>query len=198
LRVTAKAATPTEARAIALPVIEQIKERTQLLCYGENEDSLESVVGKLLSEANLKLAVAESCTGGLVSKRLTDIAGSSNYTDLNIVTYANWAKEEMLGVPKQLLEKHGAVSAECAEAMAKGIHNVSRAHIGLSITGVAGPGASDTKPAGLVYVGLAAADFYVGKVINHSSDLSRMEIRHRSASYALNMVRLFLLDKKSL
>src|SRR6185295_16987885 len=103
---------------------------------GVDNDTLESVVGRNLKDKGFTVATAESCTGGLVSKRLTDIPGSSAYVKLNVVTYANDAKHDLLGVSQEILEKHGAVSSECAEAMAAGVRKLANTSFGLSVTGI--------------------------------------------------------------
>jgi nicotinamide-nucleotide amidase len=195
LTVTGKAATETEAKAIAQPVINEILKTSGTLCYGFNDETIESALGKLLIDKQKTLSVAESCTGGLVSKRLTDVPGSSAYIKLNAVTYSNEAKIKVLGVPEELMQKYGAVSAECAEAMAKGIMRLADADMGLSITGIAGPdGGSAEKPVGLVYIGLANKQKFKGIELRLPSQLSRNNIRQRSASTAINNVRLFLLE----
>lgn len=199
LRVSAKAGTESEARALALPVVEKIREGSGYLCYGTDKENLESVVAEILTNRSLTVAAAESCTGGLLSKRLTDIPGSSAYVKLNLVTYANQAKEEQLQVSREILDTHGAVSAECAEAMASGIRKLAGADIGLSITGIAGPdGASAEKPVGLVYFGLAANDACYVFRRTFPPQHGRDGIRQRSASEALNILRLYLLDKEYL
>lgn len=126
--------------------------------YAEDTDTMEQVVGRGLVERGWFLAVAESCTGGLIGHRLTEVPGSSAYVDRVAVCYSNRAKVELLGVPARLIERHGAVSAEVAAAMARGIRRGSRTQVGLSVTGIAGPGgATPYKPVGLVYVGLDVA-----------------------------------------
>lgn len=196
LRVTAKATNEDAARVLAAPVIESIERKSGKLLYGKDGDSLESVVGAMLLERKMILAVAESCTGGLVSKRLTDNPGSSAYIKLNVISYSNEAKKSLLGVNSYILRSKGAVSNECAHAMATGVKKVAGADIGLSITGIAGPGGgSDEKPVGLVYLALVSEHFQTDKELRFSADLSRQEIRHRSANEALNLVRLFLLDQ---
>lgn len=196
LRVTAKSIDLDSARKLVEPVVEQIRKRSGDFLYGENDDTLQSVVGELLMKQKLFIAVAESCTGGLVSKRLTDVAGCSEYIGLNVVTYSNDAKERILEVPREIIERHGAVSAETAEAMAKGVRRLSKADIGLSITGIAGPGGgTPEKPVGLVYVGLAYDSEFELKELRYPSRLSRADIRHRTANEALNMVRLHLLSR---
>src|SRR5262249_21174385 len=148
--------------------------RTGTLCYGIDRDNLETVVGKMLAEANVTVAFAESCTGGLASKRLTDIPGSSKYTRLNVVAYANEAKQELLGVHEYILNKKGAVSSECAHAMAAGVRRIAHADIGIGITGIAGPeGGAPDKPVGLVYLALVTEDFQTDKTLHFSSDLPR-------------------------
>ncbi len=195
LRVTAKAESIDEAKTIASPVIDQIRKKSGYLCYGCDDDTLEAVVGALLTNKSLTLAVAESCTGGLVSKRLTDIPGSSLYIKLNVVTYADLAKEKILGVSPDILVNCGTVSSDCAQAMAYGIAKLAGSDIGLSITGIAGPGGgSASKPVGLVYVALFAEHFQRVQELCLPPDLPRCEIRQRTANAALNMVRLCLLD----
>lgn len=196
LRVAAKAKTMEEAKALVIPVAEQIRRESGKLCYGQDEDTLEGVVGQMLVERNLTISVAESCTGGLVSKRLTDIGGSSQYIKLNAVTYANEAKHALLGVSQDILDRFGAVSEECARAMAEGVAKLSGADIGLSITGIAGPtGGTADKPVGTVYLGLYGNGQLDTKLLTLGSKLSRQEIRFRTSSAALNMVRLHLLSR---
>ncbi len=195
LRVTAKATNADEARAIAQPVLDEIVRGSGVLCYGRDGDTLEGVVGALLAQQGLTISAAESCTGGLFSKRLTDVAGSSRYVNLNVVTYANEAKHRLLGVPEEVLNGVGAVSAECAEAMAAGVLRLGGADVGIGITGIAGPeGGTDDKPVGLVYIGMATkgADKVEVARMLYPPHSTRSEIRFRTASDALNMVRLYL------
>lgn len=199
LRVTAKATSVEEAQKIAQPVIDQIRRESKHLCYGVDRDSLESVIAAELRRRGKTVSVAESCTGGLLSKRLTDIAGSSAYVKLNVVTYANEAKEKLLGVPAALLAEHGAVSAECAESMAIGIKKLSGADFAISVTGIAGPdGGSEEKPVGTVFFGLAANGKNTVLKRRFPEQLGREGIRYRSASEALNFLRLYLLDPRLL
>lgn len=196
LRVAAKAASIEQAQALVMPVVELIRKESGKLCYGQDEDTLEAVVGQLLIANNLTLSVAESCTGGLVSKRLTDIGGSSQYIKMNAVTYANEAKMQLLGVSADLLDQFGAVSDECARAMAEGIVKLSGSDIGLSITGIAGPtGGTPDKPVGTVYLGLCANGQVETKKLSLGTKLNRQELRFRTSSAALNMVRLHLLSR---
>ncbi len=196
LTVTAKAATMEQAKSIAQPVINEILQTSGKLCYGFDDETLESALAKMLIAQNKTLSVAESCTGGLISKRLTDIPGSSSYISLNAITYSNEIKHSLLGVPKEILDSHGAVSAQCAEAMASGIKKLAKTDIGLSVTGIAGPdGGTAEKPVGLVYIGLAHDDVYTSIKLNIPSQLSRENIRQRAASAGINMVRLSLLKQ---
>jgi nicotinamide-nucleotide amidase len=202
LRVTAKAESVEKAQDLARPIIEEIISRSGNLFYGFNDSTLESVVGNLLKSKQLSLATAESCSGGLLSKRLTDIAGSSAYTKLNLITYSNEAKEKFIGVSRATLEEFGAVSAQCAQEMAQGVAKTVGSDLGLSITGIAGPdGGSEEKPVGLVYIGLyhhkpnqEGKDGSRLKTLQLAPNLTRSEIRYRSTSEALNLLRLYLLD----
>jgi nicotinamide-nucleotide amidase len=144
------------------------------------------VKGKMRS---LKIATAESCTGGLVAAALTDIAGSSEVFDRGFVTYSNEAKMEMLGVPAGTLAAHGAVSAETARAMAQGALAHSAADISVAITGIAGPGGgSAEKPVGLVHFACASRDRGVIHVERRFGPLSRTEIRQAALDQALDML----------
>ncbi len=161
--------------------------------YGHDRDNMETIVGKLLVNHNMLLAVAESCTGGLISQRLTNIPGSSEYFLGGIVSYANSLKTRYLGVAEKQLETYGAVSRETAETMAAGVLGQSGADIGLSITGIAGPGGgSEEKPVGTVYIGIATpGGNWVSKFL---FDGDRQQIRELSAQTALDLVRKYLLQ----
>jgi nicotinamide-nucleotide amidase len=158
LRVVARGASTVEADARIEQVVEQIRERLGAVVYGEEDESLEAVVGRLLGAAGKTVAVAESCTGGTIAKKLTDVPGSSAYFLGGVVAYANSAKEQILGVPGDLLAEHGAVSEPVARAMAEGVRDRFGADFGVSTTGISGPdGGSDEKPVGLVHMALARA-----------------------------------------
>ncbi len=162
--------------------------------YGSDDDNLEEVVGNLLNKRSLTLATAESCTGGLVSHRLTNVPGSSDYYVGGIVSYSNDVKTIALGVSKTLLEQKGAVSEETACEMAKHIRNNLSADLGLSITGIAGPtGGSDYKPIGLTYIALASKDGIKVKEFRFLSD--RKLNKNASSQAALNMVRMYLINE---
>ncbi|HQR13731.1 MAG TPA: competence/damage-inducible protein A [Nitrospira sp.] len=177
-------------------LFEEAKTRLGDIMYGEGDDTMESVVGRLLTDRHMTLAVAESCTGGLIGHRLTQVPGSSSYVDRGIVSYSNRAKIDLLGVPSELIDRHGAVSAEVAAAMARGIRERSGVSVGLSVTGIAGPGgATKTKPVGLVYLGLDGGpnDAMTKECRFHGGD--RSVIKQRSAQAALDLLRRWLLKK---
>jgi nicotinamide-nucleotide amidase len=162
--------------------------------FAEDSESMEEVIGRLLVKEKHTLALAESCTGGLIGHRLTQVPGSSAYVDRGIICYSNHAKIELLGVPADLIERHGAVSAEVAAAMAKGVRERSGVSIGLSVTGIAGPGgATATKPVGLVYVGLNA-DNGGAVTREHRFHGDRSVIKQRSSQAALDLLRRWLLQ----
>lgn len=155
------------------------------------DEPLEVVIGRLLREERLTLAIAESCTGGLVSHRITNVAGSSDYYLGSVTAYANRVKEHLLGVKRQTLEEHGAVSLETARQMACGVRRLLEADLGLAVTGIAGPGGgTPQKPAGLAYIALAAPD---GEwVRQHVWRGNRQFNKAASAEAALNLLREYL------
>ena len=166
----------------------QIAARLGADCYGHDGDTLEQVVGRLLIERGLMLSVAESCTGGLVGHRLTSVAGSSAYFERGVVVYSNRAKQELLGVPEEMLRTHGAVSAPTAEAMARGIQAASGSRCGLAITGIAGPdGGTPSKPVGTVFIGVAVGDDVQAHRFVFPGN--RAAIKWRSAQAALDLLR---------
>jgi nicotinamide-nucleotide amidase len=156
--------------------------------YGVDDEALEAVVGRLLRARGFTVALAESCTGGLVGHRLTQVAGSSAYFERGFVVYSNEAKQALLGVPEAVLREHGAVSAACAEAMARGARERAGTDIGVSVTGIAGPdGGTPTKPVGTVFVGLA--DRQGAVVERHRFDRDREGNKALSAVRALDLLR---------
>jgi nicotinamide-nucleotide amidase len=194
LRLTAKARSEAEALALIEPLEREIRGRLGENVYGVDETTLEQAVVELLRVRGRTLAVAESCTGGLLGGTITNVAGSSDVFLGGVISYSNRAKEELLGVPADLLAQHGAVSAPVAEAMARGARERFHADLGVAITGVAGPGGgTPEKPVGRVHIGLASA----GSVVSHQYDLpggTRADIRGRSVVLALDRVRRSLLD----
>ncbi|HML75943.1 MAG TPA: nicotinamide-nucleotide amidohydrolase family protein, partial [Anaerohalosphaeraceae bacterium] len=162
------------------------------LVYSTEDETLPQVVGKLLRKRKMTLATAESCTGGLIGKLLTDAAGSSEYYLGGWITYSNESKMRDLGVPKELLETYGAVSEQATQAMALGAQSKASSDAAIGISGIAGPGGgTDQKPVGLVYIAVAAGqDIQVREF--RFAPLSREMIRQRAALTALNMLRLKL------
>ncbi len=169
-----------------------LSERLGHDCYGRDQEMLEAVVGRLLIDRGLTLAVAESCTGGLLGHRLTEVSGSSRYFERGIATYSNEAKTALLGVSKAILTRHGAVSAQCASAMAKGIRAKAKTDLGLAVTGIAGPdGGSEEKPVGTVFLALATADDV--KTERRRFRGNRSQNKWLSAQFALDLLRRHLL-----
>jgi nicotinamide-nucleotide amidase len=158
-----------------------------------DRETLEEIVGELLQSNQATLAVAESCTGGLVAHRLTQIPGSSAYFERGLVVYSNPAKVQMLQVPESLIAAHGAVSAEVAEKMAEGVRRVSKTTLGLAITGIAGPaGGSEEKPVGTVFISLASPKGTVSKKYQFSGD--RDQIKTLAAYTGIDWVRRYFLN----
>ena len=150
--------------------------------------TLEEELGKYLIENKLTIATAESCTGGLLSSKLTDVSGSSEYVKLNFVTYANEAKHKILGVSWDILNNFGAVSEECAEAMANGLYEATDCDIALCTTGIAGPtGGTKEKPVGLVYISMRYKGIVTVKEVKLSPTLPRIEMKEQFAKQALKL-----------
>ena len=194
LRVTTKAHTEEEADQMCQPLIQEIKRRLGDFVYSVDVESLEELVVQKLADQGKKLATAESCTGGLLAKRITDVPGSSAVFDMGCVTYANEAKEALLSVDHETLEQYGAVSEETAREMAEGIVRRSGSDIGVGITGIAGPdGGTPEKPVGLIYIALSDGEHtWVTKRSPIGRTKSRAWHRHCAASQALDMVRRYL------
>jgi nicotinamide-nucleotide amidase len=197
LRVTSRATTPEEAEKKINPVAEAILSRLGDYYFGEDDETLESALGRLLAERGATLALAESCTGGLLAKRLTDRGGSSAFFMEGLVTYSNEAKERLLGVPEVLLVEHGAVSEPVAGAMAEGVRKAAGTDYGLSVTGVAGPdGGTEEKPVGLVFVGISDEEGTAVERLDLAAwRRSREAIRERSANRAFDLLRHRILGR---
>lgn len=195
LRVTAMARTKEEAENLCKPIINEIKNRLDGFVYGVDYTCIEEAVIEKLKEKHIKVATAESCTGGLIAKRITDVPGASEVFDCGIISYANEIKHRVLGVSEDDLNKYGAVSEPVARQMAQGALKVSGADIAVSVTGIAGPDSDSTnKPVGLVYIGLADRDnVWVRELRTSRKD--RSYNRYVSASNALNMIRLYIDNK---
>jgi len=191
LRITARANTQEEAIALIAPIEAEIRELTGEFCYGTDEDTLATVVGKLLQAQGQTLSVAESCTGGGLGEALTEVSGSSKYFLGGVISYSNEVKANLLNVDRQILDQYGAVSAIVAEQMAMGIKIKLKSDWGISITGIAGPtGGTETKPVGLVYVGIADP---VGNVeaieLRFSPSRDRNWLRNATVMSALDLLR---------
>ncbi len=195
LRVTAKASNSKEVEQLMNPCIKTIRERTKTLCYGSEQDSLASVVIDLLRKKNEKLVIAESCTGGGLGAALTAVPGASDVFLGGVIAYSNDLKQKLLGVNKELLQKHGAVSAQVAEAMAKGAKEKLEADWAIAITGLAGPlGDNNKKPVGLVFCCIANRKFCITKKELFGNYHGRAEIQHLSIVRSLDELRLLLLS----
>jgi nicotinamide-nucleotide amidase len=188
VRLRTRAATPDAAAEMLARLEKSITAELGDDCYGVDGESLEQAVGRRLVARGLTLAVAESCTGGLVGHRLTGVPGSSAFFERGVVVYSNRAKEELLGVPADILRTHGAVSRPCAEAMVRGICGRSGSACGLSITGIAGPdGGTPTKPVGTVFIGLAAPGVLEARHFRFAG--GRASVKWQSSQMALDMLR---------
>jgi len=188
VRLRARASTPAEATRSLAKAETGIGALLGEDCYGRDGETLEMVVGRMLLERQLTLAVAESCTGGLLGHRLTSVPGSSAYFERGVLAYSNRAKEELLGVPESILTAHGTVSGPCAEAMARGVATLAGAPCALAVTGIAGPdGGTPTKPVGTVFVGLAVRGETLARRFYFSGD--RAAVKWQSTQAALDMLR---------
>lgn len=196
VRLRVRAPSVPVAEAMLREVEGQLAESLGENCYGRDQESLEVVVGRLLVERRVMLSVAESCTGGLLCDRITNVPGASAYFERGVVTYSNRAKEELLEVPRRLLTAHGAVSAQVAEAMARGICRKTGTPLGLAITGVAGPdGGSPAKPVGTVYVALATPDGVRSQRFGFPG--RRQAVKWQSTQMALDLLRRYLLPRQA-
>ncbi len=188
IHLTAQGKTEGEAELLLDGLAGQIEERLDDAIFAFRGETMEEVVGLRLAVGGFTLAVAESCTGGLIAERLTDVPGSSNYFMEGVVTYSNEAKVRLLGVPAELIEEHGAVSASVAEAMAEGVRQRAGTDFGLAVTGVAGPGGGTTeKPVGLVFVAISDDAHTAHRKLMLPGD--RQLIRWRASQSALDLLR---------
>ena len=198
VRLTLQGDSPEENKALEEEWREMIVSRLgPEKIFGEDETTLPQAVGELLRERGQTLALAESCTGGLIAKQITDVPGSSDYFIEGFVTYANDAKTRRLGVPEELLAEHGAVSPQVAEAMATGARAATDADWALSVTGIAGPGGgTEEKPVGLVYFGLASPEGRVKHRRIMGLGGEREAIREFSAVTGLDILRRAIIRAK--
>ena len=193
LRITAKADTDEQAQQLLRPAVEQVKALFGDLVYGVDVPSLEQTVFSLLKEKNMTIGCAESCTGGLIAKRLTDLSGVSAVFKGGIVSYTNEIKHNLLGVPQQLLDEHGAVSAPVAAAMAEGARKALNCDIALSSTGVAGPNSDDRgNEVGTMFVAIATPDGTYVRPLKLGTRPMRGRLRTQTASNAFDLARRYL------
>lgn len=190
LRVTARVQNGEDAEALLQPVMEKIKEQVGGYLYGIDVGDLQTAAVHALKVNGLHVAVAESCTGGYVAKRLTDVSGASEVFECGVVTYSNRMKHQLLGVSQQTLDTFGAVSEETAREMAAGVRKLSGAEIGISVTGNAGPEPSEGKEVGLVYIGVDSLE--MSRVfmlqVNRRDQDARETIRYLASSHALSLI----------
>lgn len=195
LRVTASGENEAQCREKIKPVVDEIRRRLGKNVYGVDCGSLQARVVSLLKQRGMKVATAESCTAGLLSKRITEVSGASDVFECGIISYANEIKMKYLGVPEQILSEYGAVSAQTARAMARGARLAGNADLGISITGIAGPGGgTQEKPVGLAYAALSDGErVWVKKILTGKSGAQNREYnRYVIASHALDMLRQYL------
>jgi nicotinamide-nucleotide amidase len=193
LHLTACCASRADAEAALDRAVEQVQAVMGLHVYSTDGRALEEVLGAMLAARGLTVAVAESCTGGLIASRLTDVPGSSRYVERGVVTYSNASKIELLGVPEEMLAAHGAVSEPVATTMADGIRTRARADIGIGVTGIAGPdGGTPEKPVGTVCV--AASSATATRVRTFRFVGGREMVKFQASQAALDMVRRMLLE----
>lgn len=195
LRVTAKAESEEDAEKLMIPVIDEIKSRLGDYIYGIDCASIEEAVAKLLMERKQTVAFAESCTGGLCAKRLTDIAGTSEIFHCGVVSYSNDIKMKVLGVKAETIRKYTEVSAECAKEMADGVRLLADADYGVSITGYAGPG--DDEEVGLIYIGVSGKNETraIKLLTGHKGASCRDYNRLVASSRAFNELRMTILSE---
>ena len=192
MRITVEDKTNESAQNKIDEIEQKIRATIGKFVYGKNDDVLEEVIAKLLNDRGLKIATAESCTGGLIANRLTNVSGSSKFFERGIVAYSNAAKVELLHVNEDSIAKDGAVSIEVARQMAEGVKSISASDLGLAVTGIMGPtGATPGKPVGLVYIGLCDDKICTGKEFRFGED--RLLNKDRTSQAALEMVRRNLL-----
>lgn len=194
VRITAQGDSPEQAEKILAELSEKVRSRLVEYIFGYDDEILEKVVGDCLINTGSTLSVAESCTGGLITAKLTDVPGSSLYLKGGVVAYSNDIKNKVLGVPGEILERYGAVSKQTALAMAGGVRLLTGAKLGLAVTGIAGPGGgTPQKPNGLVYISLSADDRVCCEEYRFPGE--RPAVRQGAANAALNMIRRYLLTK---
>lgn len=192
IRITTNEKTDEEASNKLSEIEQKIRAKVGRFIYGRNGEKLEQVVGRILNERGLKIAIAESCTGGYLSNLFTNVNGSSNYFERGVAAYSNASKVEILKVDEDTISEYGSVSQEVVKQMAEGIKSISGTDIGLAVTGIMGPtGATEGKPVGLVYIGLCDQEASFTKKLTFGDD--RILNKQRTAQAALEITRRHLL-----
>jgi nicotinamide-nucleotide amidase len=195
LHLTARAGTRTAADAALDAAVSELQDALGPAVYSVDGRSLEAVIGDLVRERRLTVAVAESCTGGLLASRLTDIPGSSDYVERGVVCYSNRSKVELLGVPESLILEHGAVSEPVARAMAEGIRARAGTGVAIGVTGIAGPtGGTPEKPVGTVAVAVAVEEDTRARTFQFIG--GREMVKFQATQAAMNMLRLMLIERR--
>ncbi|HHV71133.1 MAG TPA: CinA family nicotinamide mononucleotide deamidase-related protein, partial [Clostridia bacterium] len=196
IRITAKASDENIAQEMIEEIESKIMNKIGRYVFSTDDKDMEDIIAELLKKNKMTIALAESCTGGLISDRLTNIPGSSEYFDRSVVCYSNKAKVELLNIDEQLINMYGAVSPEVAIAMAEGIRKISNTNLGLAVTGIAGPdGGTAEKPVGLVYIALATQNGAIYE--KHMLAGGRKGIKYRASQTALDFLRKYLLNLKN-
>lgn len=194
IQITTQAPTEKEVDQLLQFLSNQLTKILGNYVYGTDQQSLEEVVGNLLKAKNIKVAVAESCSGGMLGEMITNIPGSSEYFQGGVISYNAKIKEELLKVPQEIIKKYGEVSEQVARLMAEGVRKCCYSDIGISITGIAGPGgATEKKQVGLVYMALANGKKTL--IQKHQLFGNRQQIRLRASRRALNLLRMYLIKK---
>jgi nicotinamide-nucleotide amidase len=194
LHLTARGRDAAEAEAANESLAEKLRKVLGKKIFSETGESLEDVLGRMLSERSLSLAVAESCTGGLIMHRLTEVSGSSRYLERGFVTYSNESKVELLDVPEDLIRTYGAVSEEVAQSMASGARRRAGTDLAVAVTGIAGPtGGSVEKPVGLVFIAVCDENGCVVRRLQIPG--GRPQVKWWSSQAALNLLRLRLIKE---
>ncbi|MCG9968172.1 competence/damage-inducible protein A [Pelotomaculum terephthalicicum JT] len=194
VRITARAANAEQAEKMVEELSEKVNCRLEEYIFSYGGEKLEHIVAKQLLDKGMSIGLAESCTGGLIAAKLTDVPGSSGYFTGGVVAYSNEVKKAILGVAPETIDRHGAVSKETAVAMAEGVRNLIHASLGLAVTGIAGPdGGTPVKPRGLVYIALASERGTSCHEYHFPGD--RLAVRMGTVNAALNIVRAFLQEK---
>jgi nicotinamide-nucleotide amidase len=192
VRLTARGKTSEEAERLVQELADQLEKVLEEYTFARAEETLEEAVGLCLSTKNATIALAESCTGGMVAERLTNVSGSSRYFMSSVVCYSNESKMELAGIPPLLLEMQGAVSEEVARGLAEGIRERAKTTIGVGVTGIAGPtGATPDKPVGTVHIAVATPTETIHRRFLFPGDRNR--VRWQASQAALDMIRRVLM-----